>query len=390
MESFNPYLDTVIALRKELHQHPEVSGKEVATAKRIISFLKQFPPDEMITAIGGTGIVAVYNSEKPGQTVLFRCELDALPIEEVNDFEHRSVHKGVSHKCGHDGHMAILCGLAIKLHLKRPDTGTVVLLFQPAEEDGSGAQKILSDSKFKNIQPDYVFALHNLPGYSKDLIVVKNNIFSCAVSSIIIKLKGITAHAGEPEKGINPALAIAAILSAFNNYIQPDITQNEYRIITPVYIQMGKKAYGVSAGAGEIHFTVRSDSSAAMKETARYLEEKAAKIAGSYQLEIAVKWIQTFEANENETTAVDLVRKAAHENDFELLEKTTPFSWGEDFGLFTQKYKGAMFGIGIGKEMPALHNPDYDFEDEILQTGISIFHHISKQITDANEFNYRT
>ncbi|MFL9829680.1 amidohydrolase [Flavobacterium sp. ST-87] len=390
MESFNQYLDTVISFRKELHRHPEVSGKEVATANRIVSFLKQFPPDEMITAIGGTGIIAAYNGEKPGKTVLFRCELDALPIEEINNFEHRSVHKAVSHKCGHDGHMAILCGLAIKLHLKRPDTGAVFLLFQPSEEDGSGAQKVLSDTKFKSINPDYVFALHNLPAYPKNQIVVKNNTFTCAVNSIIIKLKGITAHAAEPEKGINPAQAIAAILSAYNKYSQPDSKKPKYCIITPVHIRMGKKAYGVSAGAGEIHFTVRSDSSVEMKNIAGYLEEKARSIADEYKLGISIKWVQTFEANENNSTAVDLVRVAANSNCLALLEKKTPFSWGEDFGLFTQKYKGAMFGIGIGKEKPALHNPDYDFEDEILQTGISIFHHISKQITDADKFNYRT
>lgn len=384
MEHINQYLDSLVFLRKELHMHPEVSGKEKETAKRIVSFLENFPPDEIRTNVGGTGIIAIYNAEKQGKKVLFRCELDALPIEETNDFEYRSVNKGVSHKCGHDGHMAILCGLAIELHQKRPEIGAVILLFQPAEEDGSGAEKVILDANFNSIQPDYVFALHNLPAYPKNQIVIKNGTFTCAVSSMVIKLKGITAHAGEPEKGINPALAIASIISEFDKCIQSDISKKNYRMITPIYIQMGKKAYGVSAGAGEIHFTVRADSSGEMQKITILLEKIVSKIADNYKLDLKMNWIQTFEANENHVGAVDFIRNAVKNNDFESLEKETPFTWGEDFGLFTQKYKGAMFGLGSGIETPALHNPDYDFQDAILPTAIRIFHDISKQITDAN------
>ncbi|MFQ3174652.1 MAG: amidohydrolase, partial [Flavobacterium sp.] len=156
MENFHQRLVVLTLLRKELHQNPEVSGKELETSKRIVAFLKKHAPDEIITKIGGAGIVAIYKSKQAGKTVLFRCELDALPIEETNIFEHRSLTNGISHKCGHDGHMAILCGLATELSQNRPETGTVILLFQPAEEDGSGAQKVFSDPKFTALQPDYV------------------------------------------------------------------------------------------------------------------------------------------------------------------------------------------------------------------------------------------
>jgi amidohydrolase len=167
MENLHQRMEALILLRKELHKNPEVSGKELQTSKRIISFLEKQAPDEIITEIGGAGIAAIYKSKEAGKTVLFRCELDALPIEEINSFEHRSLINGVSHKCGHDGHMAILCGLASELSQNRPETGTIILLFQPAEEDGSGAQKVFSDTKFASLKPDYVFALHNLPGFPK-------------------------------------------------------------------------------------------------------------------------------------------------------------------------------------------------------------------------------
>lgn len=383
MENLNQRVAVLTLLRKELHKHPEVSGKEVNTAKRIISFLENYPPDELISEIATTGILAIYKGKTVGKTVLFRCELDALPIEEINTFDHRSLTNRVSHKCGHDGHMAILCGLATELHLKRPETGTVILLFQPAEEDGSGAEKVFNDPKFV-YKPDFAFALHNIPGYKKNQIVVKNDTFSCAVNSMIIKLKGITSHAGEPHKGINPALALAKITTQFNQFIQADITKENYCLITPIYSKMGTKAYGVSAGAAEIHFTVRSDSNLQMRAIENNLENIATSIAEEFLLKCKLSWTQSFQANENSREAVDHIKKAVKINNFELLEKETPFTWGEDFGLFTQQFSGAMFGLGSGHDTPALHNPDYDFPDEIIETGVATFLQISKQITNAH------
>jgi amidohydrolase len=383
MENLNQRIATLTLLRKELHQYPEVSGKEIETAKRIVSFLENYPPDELITNIGTTGIVAIYNGNKAGKSILFRCELDALPIDEVNTFEYKSVNQGVSNKCGHDGHMAILCGLAMELHENRPKTGTVILLFQPAEEDGSGAQKVLNDTKF-NYKPDFAFALHNIPGYQKNQIVAKEKTFSCAVNSLIIKLGGITSHAAEPHMGINPALALAEITTRFNSLIQADLTKDNYCLITPIYSKMGKKAYGVSAGAAEIHFTVRSDSNERMKIIELELEKEAKNIAAQHNLKCSISWIQKFYANENNVEAVDQIKKAAATHQFNYIEKATPFTWGEDFGLFTHQFSGAMFGLGSGTDSPALHNPDYDFPDEIIPTGVALFHQISKQILNAH------
>lgn len=379
----NSTILALTALRQELHKYPEISGNEVATGKRILSFLSNYPPDTLLSNIGGHGIIAIYNGEKEGKQILFRCELDALPIAEVNTFEYKSVFKDVSHKCGHDGHMAILCGLAMQLHLKRPETGAVILLFQPAEEDGSGAAKVFYDSQF-NLKPDFAFALHNLPGYPANEIVIKNDTFTCAVNSMIIKLKGKTAHAGEPHMGINPTLAVAEIINAFNSSIQTDISRKDYGLITPIYTRIGSKAYGVSAGDGEVHFTIRSNSNAQMKELESHLEKTARNIASKQQLEIAISWTESFQANENNKEAANFIRQAANSNQYVIQEKESPFSWGEDFGLFTQHFPGAMFGLGSGTTTPALHNPDYDFPDEIIATGVTIFHSISKQILNAH------
>jgi amidohydrolase len=376
-------LEELIQLRQELHKHPEVSGNESKTAQRILDFLAKYKPNQVITNLGGNGILAIYKGKEDGKSILFRCELDALPIQEINLFNYKSIYEGVSHKCGHDGHMAILCGMAKTFHENPLAKGTVMLLFQPAEEDGNGAKRVLNDSKFEAIKPDFSFALHNLPGYKKHQIIVKENTFTCAVNSMIIKLEGKTSHAGEPENGINPALAIAEIIQVFNSKINNDVASKKYCLITPIYISMGEKAYGVSAGYGEIHFTVRSNSNAQMKSIESNLEQNVKEITSKFNLKTEINWMQSFQANENNVQAVNYIRNAASNLNLDILEKEQPFTFGEDFGIFTQHFKGAMLGLGSGKNTPSLHNPDYDFPDEIIQTGIQLFHQITKEILNA-------
>ncbi|MFT7352002.1 MAG: amidohydrolase [Flavobacterium sp.] len=376
-------MEELIQLRKELHKFPEISGKEEETANRILLFLSKYPPTEIITKLGGKGILAIYKGKSEGKCLLFRCELDALPIEEINSFHYKSTFEGVSHKCGHDGHMAILCGLAKTFHENPIEKGIVMLLFQPSEEDGNGAKRVINDSNFQNIKPDFAFALHNIPGYKKHQIIIKENTFTCAVNSIIIQLHGKTSHAGEPENGINPALAIAEIIQVFNSKINTNLESETYCLITPIHIKMGEKAYGVSAGHGEVHYTIRSNSNAQMKKLESDLEKIAEEIASKYKLKTEISWTQSFQANENNSDAVNYIRKATSIQNYEILEKELPFTFGEDFGIFTQHFKGAMLGLGSGKNTAALHNPDYDFPDEIIETGINLFHQIFKEILNA-------
>ena len=376
-------MEELISLRRELHKNPEVSGFEKETAVRIQNYLGQYPPTKLLTNIGGNGILAIYEGKQKGKTILLRCELDALPIQEINSFEHKSKVKNVSHKCGHDGHMAILCGVAKHIFEKPLEKGNVVLLFQPSEENGEGAQAVFDNEKFKLIEPDFVYALHNLPGYEKNQIVLKEGTFTCAVNSIIIKLHGKTSHAGEPENGDNPALAISEIISAFLEKKQPNILDKNYCVLTPIYIEMGEKAYGVSAGYGEVHFTFRSNQNKLMQQIEDELQEIAITISREHNLIPEISWTESFKANENDKVAVDFIRTAARKAELSVLEKEVPFSFGEDFGLFTQHYKGAMFGLGSGKKVPALHNPDYDFPDEIINSGVSIFTSLIKEVLDA-------
>lgn len=178
----NTGIQEIQEVRRELHSRPELSGQESGTAERLAGLLRQLRPDLLLDGLGGAGLAAVFDSGREGPGVLFRAELDALPISENNDFSYRSQREGVSHKCGHDGHMAILLGLAHALARKPPAKGRAILVFQPAEEVGAGAESMLSDSRFEQLLPiDYAFALHNLPGFPLGQVAIKKGAFTAAV-----------------------------------------------------------------------------------------------------------------------------------------------------------------------------------------------------------------
>ncbi len=310
---------------------------------------------------------------------MFRSELDALPIQEINEFEYRSKTDGVSHKCGHDGHTTVLIGLAHKLSAQRPYMGKVILLFQPSEENGEGAEGVLQDDRFTALSPDLVFAFHNLPGYPLHQIVYKKGSFTSSVISLIVKFHGKTSHAGEPELGYNPASAISKFIESALGYSNNEMSRNDFCVVTPIHINMGEKAYGISAGYGEVHLTIRCWTETELDKVRMKIKENAEQIAKQEGLTAIEEWLQHFNANQNSDATVDMVVKAAESNKISLNERAYPFKWGEDFGLFTQRYKGVMFGIGAGEHCPALHNPDYDFPDELLETGVNIFYSIIDQ-----------
>ncbi len=372
-------LQQLSEIRKTFHAHPEVGMQEFETQKRILAFLAA-ETNALVVKMGVTGVLATFDSQKKGPIIMIRGDIDALPIFETNTFEHASVVNGVSHKCGHDGHTTILLGLAKILSEKPILKGKVLLLFQPAEENGMGAEAVLNDPTFPNEAIEYVFALHNLPGYKLNEVVVKDNEFTANVKSIILKMTGKTAHAAEPEQGYNPSGAIAEILAFADKITRNKPEEADFFLMTPIYATLGDLAYGIAAGYGETHFTIRSWNTDLMARQADIIVEFMEKTCSKYNLVPDISWSQVFHANLNDSNAVDFIRKAARYNNYNVTERSYPFRWGEDFGLFTQKYKGAMFGIGAGENSPALHNPDYDFPDEITETGILMFYRIIHEI----------
>ncbi len=373
-------LSEIKKLRKTLHQYPELSGQEVNTAKRIKTFIETHHKTKIIDRIGGHGLAAIYEFSKEGPTIMIRCELDALPIQEKNTFNHRSKTKNVSHKCGHDGHMAMVAGLIFSFKAQPFKKGKVILLFQPAEETGKGAYKMLNDKKFKTLTPDYVFALHNLPGEPLGAVITKSDSFSASVQSMTVFLTGKEAHASEPENGINPTLAIADIISAFSKLNHTNPKDENFTLLTPIHINMGQKSYGVSPAKGELHYTLRTWNEKTMNLLETELKAIVARVSKLHDLEFKTEWFEYFPATMNDDTCTAIINKAAKENHFKQIESPFPLKFGEDFGWFSQNYKSAMFGLGSGIDAPALHHADYDFPDELLETGIAMYYKIIENI----------
>lgn len=363
----------LINLRHELHSIAEVSGEEKKTAQKIASYLETTKPDELIPGIGGAGLIARYSGEKKGPTVMIRCELDALPIPEENEFEYVSEDPKTGHKCGHDGHMAIACGLAQLLGRNEIERGEVLLLFQPAEETGQGAQRVLADEQFSSIKPDYIFALHNLPGFENHQVVVREGTFAAASVGLIVRLKGETSHAAHPEEGKSPALAMAHLVQDLSALTQFHTPLDKAAKATVIHANLGENAFGTSPGFAEVMATLRTYENKTLEKLKHKSLAIAEGIANTYELDFENEWTESFSATENDAEAVDMIRNAAIANTFEIMEKPTPFSWSEDFGQFTQSYKGAMFGLGAGIDQPPLHASDYDFPDDIIETGICMF-----------------
>lgn len=372
-------IEDLIALRRALHRNPELSGKEKSTAGHILKFISAYEPDKIIDGLGGNGIAFVFNGEKPGPTLMFRSELDALPIDEINDFKHRSQYKNIGHKCGHDGHMSIVSGLGVLLSESKIAKGRVILLYQPAEETGEGAEWVLSDPKFRELQPDYIFALHNLPGFPVNSVITKEEHFASASKGMIIKLTGKTSHAAEPENGISPAFAVSDLIKALVNLPEKTKELKDFSLATLINVNLGERAFGTSPGYAEVMATLRSyrnDDIDILTEKAVDLVKEAST---KYRLKHEIEWTEEFPATINNKDALACVDKAIEKLELKNIRIDKPFNWSEDFGHFTNKFSGALFGLGSGESHPQLHNPDYDFPEELIPTGIQIFYAIAKE-----------
>lgn len=370
-----------IKLRRHLHQYPEISGEERETADFVISTLKKMGVSQIHQNFSGASLLAEINFQKPGKTVLFRCELDALPITEENPFDYQSRKQGVSHKCGHDGHMAILLAFAKQLQQKPLPSGKVLLLFQEAEETGKGAQAILKSKILNQFSIDRVIALHNVPGYELGQVVCKPKSFTPSVESLDIKLQGKTSHAGMPEKGVNPATTVAKIIQYCENIQVLDRQSATFFLATPIQVQLGQSAYGTSAGEALVSYTFRCWEHSNLVQQKEKLEKQIKKFTQETAgLSVSFHWKESFQANYNDPETYQLIKRVSESLEIPFSEKELPFTWGEDFGAFTQIYPGAMFGLGAGKDQPELHHPDYDFPDELIETGKDLFYSLSKKI----------
>nr|WP_174826690.1 amidohydrolase [Ruegeria arenilitoris] len=360
-------------MRHELHQYPEISGQEEQTAARIADELRARGADQVLTGIGGHGVAGVFDSEQAGPTVAVRCELDGLPIQEISDADYASRVPGKGHLCGHDGHMMMVLGVAEQLAQSRLKAGRVVLIFQPAEENGQGAIAFRADPKFVEIAPDYVFSLHNLPGLAQGDVLLCEGPANCASRGMKIVLTGKTSHAAAPQDGVSPAAALASLMPQLAGLGRGGSLDVDFALTTVTHANLGEPTFGIAPGRAELWVTLRTVANARMQALMNEAEALVAQVASDQGLGYEISYEDVFEACVNAPEAVDILSQSCTETGVTCELTPSPQKFSEDFGQFGKSAKSAMFWLGSGMDHPQLHNPDYDFPDALIPIGTGIF-----------------
>ena len=380
-------LEKIKRLRHELHAHPELSMEERETKKRLMEFLRE--NTKLFIEDRGHYFYAYANGKNEElEPIAFRADMDALPMEEKAGLPYGSKNPGVSHKCGHDGHCAALCGLALeadRLGTDRP----VYFIFQHGEEIGGGGEECAGLIREKGIRR--VFAFHNMSGYPEGQVLVKSGVTQCTSKGLTIYMEGTPAHASQPEDGKNPAAALAKLalaIEAMAGGQQGDeiagqgesiAAQEEnsgfggFVLATIVELSAGGRNFGIAASKGSVSVTLRADYERDLNRLEERIRETAQGLAKRYGLALSFEEQDFFPETVNDPEAVSLVRRAAASLKIPVRELSQPFRASEDFGYYLKQCPGAIFYIGNGEDHPQLHTAEYDFNDGILERATDLF-----------------
>jgi len=358
----------LIELRNKLNQTPEQSNFEVKTSEIIMDFFSALKPDQTIRNLGGHGLAFVFKGKEKGKNIMFRAEMDAIPVSVTQSYNLQNDNH-FAHYCGHDGHMSILAGLGVYLSQNRPEKGKVILLFQPAEENGKGARNILDDVRFKKIAPDYIFGYHNLPAYPMGSIICREGVFCAASAGIKFKFKGQSKHAADELYLNNPLFALSNTILEFHELNHKDIFKDD-GYVTIVGANSGKINFGSTPAEANLFITIRAVRTDDFEMLLKTVEKIARDIAMKDKLGFRISLHDEFNAVVNDDECLKMIKFSALRNDFEYISLKRPNLWSEDFGYFLENYHGAMFCIGAGEHCAPLHTINYRFPDEIIEPGI--------------------
>ncbi|MGM0506497.1 MAG: amidohydrolase [Bacteroidota bacterium] len=370
------YLQT---LRRDLHRIPEQSGREKRTARRIADEMEIAAPDLLRTGVGGHGVVARFDSELPGPHIAFRSELDALPIRERTDLSYCSVHDGLMHACGHDGHTAVIVGLAHWVSENRPPAGSVTFLFQPAEETGEGAARMLEDPRLKELELDRLYGFHNIPGRPMGEVLLREGAFACASTGLKLRLKGESSHAAWPSQGRTPVPLVSAVAARVPQLGDPDPSSDDHAFGTTTYIKVGEPAFGTQPGEAEMGITLRGVSDSAVLEMERQLREEIAARAAADGIEWELQRVEPFPAVINAPGPIRRIRMAAVALGRPWSDLERAYPWSEDVSHFGSQMELGFFGVGSGEEQPHLHASRFDFPDALLDSTRELFSNIVQE-----------
>ncbi|WP_220443691.1 M20 aminoacylase family protein [Paracoccus luteus] len=372
LDEVAPMKDELVALRRQLHAAPELSGKESATAALVADRLEGWGY-EVERGVGGHGVVARLRAGEGNRAISIRADMDALPIAEATGLPYASTNPGVMHACGHDGHTTMLLGAAEHIARTRRFSGTVNLIFQPAEEIGSGALAMIEDGVLERYPCDAIFALHNHPGAPAGSYRMRSGPLMAASDTATVTVRGRGGHASRPHLCIDPVVAASAIVMALQTVVSRSIDPTQTAVVTVGTIH-GGSAVNVIPSEVTLEISIRSFSREVRAQLQARLTDLCQQQAASFgaTAEVAFDHGNPVVLNTPDETAIALevvrdVVGAENVAECELIPGS------EDFGFFLERKPGCLLRLGNGKDSAMLHNPGYDFNDDSLTAGVAMW-----------------
>lgn len=364
------------AWRHDIHRHPELAYQEHRTASKVAELLRSFGVDEVIEGVGRTGVVGIIRTGE-GPSIGLRADMDALPIHELADREYRSQHEGKMHACGHDGHTTMLLGAARYLAETRAFKGTVVLIFQPAEEGQAGARTMIEDGLFTRFPVDAIYGVHNIPGIPAGTIAVSAGPVMAAADRFRITITGQGGHAAAPHLCRDPLLAGAAVVTAAQSLVARNCPPSETLVLSITEFH-GGHAFNVIPDSVQLAGTVRYFRPDIGELAKQRLPQLIEGICAAHGVRAEFTYLPGYPPTINWEEPAAFARKAA-EAVFgtDCVQTQQPLMFAEDFSFYLLEKPGCYGFIGNGESgalgCTGLHNPHYDFNDEILVHGASFF-----------------
>ena len=366
--------EEMTAWRRSLHMHPEICYEEVWTSDFIADRLADFGI-KTNRGLAGTGVVGILKGKADsGRAIGLRADMDALPMPEANEFEHKSTTEGRMHACGHDGHMTMLLGAARYLAETRNFDGTVYFIFQPAEEGGAGAARMIDEGLFADFQMESVWGMHNWPGLPAGEIAVSEGASMASADHFEMTVTGRGGHAAMPHQAADPVVASAAIVQALQMLVSRQTNPADAAVMSITMIH-GGSAFNVIPDEVKLSGTARAfrpETRARLEQSLREVSALTAKAHGcSVEMDWRVGYPPTINHKAEAGRAADVARSVVGEGRVHM--NPEPSMGAEDFSFMLQEKPGAYIWLGAGEAQPGkmLHNTGYDFNDEILPVGTS-------------------
>jgi len=358
--------------RRDFHRHPELGFQESRTSKLIAERLAAFGL-EVHVGIGGTGVVGVLRRGASNRAIGLRADIDALPIRERNDFAHRSVHDGVMHACGHDGHTAMLLGAAKRLAEAAAFDGTVVFIFQPAEEHGRGAQAMIDDGLFERFGIDQVFGIHNMPGLPVGQFAVRKGAIMASEDNFEITIHGAGGHASAPQNAIDPIVVAAETVLALQTIVARSFSPLDAVVVSATELTTDG-VRNVIASTAWIRGDVRTFTTEAQRKVETLMRRIADGVCAAHGATAEVSYTNSFVPTVNSAEATDLAVRAARGvlGADRVDADCKPIGGAEDFARMLAVKEGCFAFLGNGGDPGqgrGLHGQYYDFDDAALPHG---------------------